>query len=228
MSAALALAIICLVSLLLYVCSRPHGVFQATGGVASRAALLLTPPAARDALALLNCMSVVVSPAGCTSLNGCVFSGSSTRSSKVDVRVLASNPFYVCWAPSASHFPAGVVAVIAVAVVVLAYPLASFAVLWRRARFMATGRQIGNQTSHPNQTRDVYSATPMVVNPLHKLHVASAVSHAATVAVPLNACVPPPVLAPFVSDYRPEAWYTRHADLALTLFLAALQVSFML
>jgi len=31
-------------------------------------------------------------------------------------------------------------------------------------------------------------------------------------------------LTPFLSDYRPGAWYSRHADLALTLLLAALQV----
>jgi len=35
------------------------------------------------------------------------------------------------------------------------------------------------------------------------------------------------LLTPFISDYRFECWYTRHTELALTLLLAALQVSWL-
>lgn len=79
---------------------------QTIGGVAVRAVLLLFPPAARNALALLNCAQATVPLSGCASLNGCSSGGgggSGCRSSTVPVNLLASNPYYVCWATGGAH-----------------------------------------------------------------------------------------------------------------------------
>lgn len=230
MGAALLLSLIFLGALQrpLPLSKRVHGLLQTTGGAAARAVLLLYPPAARDALALLNCSPVAVSPSGCISLNGC--SGSSSvgssndRSRTVTVRVLASNPFYVCWAPGASHVTAGGLAVAVLIVVVLAFPLFSYVVLWRSAgretslqqRMITRGGRGGLETA----------GSAMVDNPLLLLSLGPSASmrskqnsshrHSAPIKSPV---------APFLSDYRPDAWYMRHADLALTLLLACLQVS---
>jgi hypothetical protein len=67
-----------------------------------------------------------------------------------------------------------------------------------------------------------------VVNPLRQLTqvaLTAAATDTQKNVIPVEVTLaPPPLLAPFLSDYRPGAWYTRHADLALLLLLAALQV----
>ena len=214
MGAALGLSLLYLG--VLWCSDKAHHRLQTAGMVAARVLLLLFPPAARDALALLNCSFNSVSAAGCSSLTGCSGSISTATGSTVSVRVLASNPFYVCWTGGSAHITAGSVAAASLVCVVTVFPSASFWAVWRLSR---RGRiaTLSNQNAEGSST--------VVVNPMRqegmkpmsresqsKLHDGVEQSGA-------------PLLTPFLSDYRPEAWYTRHADLALTLLLAALQVT---
>jgi len=58
--------------------------------------------------------------------------GRSVRASgAVSASVLASNSYYLCWAPGGSHAAAGAVAVATIAVVVVCVPLATLVALWR-------------------------------------------------------------------------------------------------
>lgn len=222
MSSALALALLFLCVLLLPLGLRARGPLNFAGGVAARAAILLSPPAARDALSLLNCASVALSPAGCSSLNGCSSSSSTGSRSSITVRVLASNPFFVCWAPGASHAAAGGVAVAAVAVVVLAFPLVSFSALFFFAKWREMQGDIAGGSGGIGQPG---GASAIVVNPLRRQQQEATPPMSGIKAARSAAPAPtPPLYAPFLSDYRAGAWYTRHADLALTLLLAALQV----
>ena len=192
------------------------------GGVAVRAVLLLTPSAARNAMALLNCASATVSPAGCASLNGCSSSRSSAggRGSSVAVNLLSSNPYYVCWARGGAHNAAGGLAVAALAVAAVAFPIAFFWAVYQQQRAgKPPQRMLANRLSDD----EVPEASAMVINPL-RLSALSAVLKSTALPAEGSRAAAAPLLAPFLSDYRPDAWYTRHADLTLTLLLAALQV----
>ena len=229
MGSALILAAFYLGVQLIHLRSRAPDFLQKAGVVSVRALLLLCPPAARDALSLLNCASVTVSPAACASLDGCSTStgGLGGRRSTVELRILTANPFYVCWVPGASHAAAGEIAVATLAVVVVAFPLASFYAAWLFSRQQM--QPASPTASSPVDARSAKSAAAsgMVENPLRQAPVESSTGDVPKAAAPLlnNARVLPPLIAPFLADYRPAAWYTRHADLALTLLLAALQVS---
>ena len=193
------------------------------GGVAVRAVLLLTPPAARNAMALLNCASAAVSPAGCASLNGCSSSGAESRGSSVAVSLLASNSYYVCWAPGGAHNAAGGLAAATLAVAVVAFPIAF---LWAVFQQQRAGRPQQQQRGMPaSRVADDkgLEASVVVINPL-RLGAATAALESTAVPAEGWKTEVAPLLAPFLADYRPDAWYTRHADLALTLLLAALQV----
>lgn len=226
MAAASALALFTMT--VLVISGGASNTLQTGGVVALRAVLLLFPPAAKNALALLNCVSATVSPSGCASLNGCSGGGGGGRDSTVSVRLLASNPFYVCWASGGTHTAAGGLAAATLIVVVIAFPLASLWAVFRwtrqsRARCLLASR---SDERHRGTSKE---AAVAIVNPMRQLGVASALSPAtvqatAAIAAPGKASAPSPFLAPFLSDYRPEACYTRHADLALSLLLAALQV----
>jgi hypothetical protein len=118
----------------------------------------------------------------------------------------------------------------ALAVVVIAFPLISFAVLWRRqARLSHTHHLLSSALNAGTGGSEAGgSATATVVNPLRQLTqvaLTAAATDTQKNVIPVEVTLaPPPLLAPFLSDYRPGAWYTRHADLALLLLLAALQV----
>lgn len=215
MGASLSLAAVFFGAFALFRGLRVYGLLTTAGGVAARAVLLLTPPAVRDALTLLRCTPVDVSSTACASLDGCS-SSIGSRGSTVAISVLASNPFFVCWAPGASHLAAGGAAAATIAIVALAFPLVTFVLLWRRAGCLHSFRF----TVPPD--RGIVESSAMVMNPL-RLTGTVAAGSPHEVAVPI---VPAEsaLLSPFISDYRDHAWYTRHADLALTLLLAALQV----
>ena len=57
--------------------------------------------------------------------------------------------------------------------------------------------------------------------PLHAATTPPLPSSASGTSPPLP-LPPDPLLAPFLGDYRPGAWYTKHADLGLTLTLSLL------
>ena len=100
-------------------------------------------------------------------------------------------------------------------VVVAAFPLVF---LWAVHHQQRTGTP---SLAKPSRVGDAADASAVVVNPLGPC-LEDAVTAGNEAATGANAASP--LVAPFLSDYRPGAWYTRHADLALTLLLAALQV----
>lgn len=224
MGAATALALVVLVVLALG--DRASRSLKTTGGIAARTVLLLFPPAARNALTLLNCSPAAVSLAGCASLDGCSTSGgNSGRGSLVSVRLLESNPYYACWSAGGAHIAAGGLAVATLVVVVTAFPLVT---LWAACPFQLAA-EIQEQGVQVDRGDDSRGPGAVVINPLRLGAVTASSSRAAaraTVSVmpDKSAHERHPSLAPFLSDYRPEVWYTRHADLALSLLLAALQV----
>ena len=221
MGAALGLAVLYVAVLALG--SRANRGIKVAGALALRALLLLFPPAARDALSLLNCNAASVSLDGCSSLNGCISGSGRGRGSNVAVNVLASNPFYVCWAPGAAHFAAGALSSAALVCVVVVFPAASFYAVWQQSRVKEARRKVGSSPFDTNDRGGVDSdrASTVIINPMRQenMQFADGPETIQTTTQEL-----PPLLAPFLSDFRPEAWYTRHADLALTLLLAALQV----
>lgn len=225
------------------------------GSVCLRVMLILFPPAARNAIALLNCTPVQVSSAGTASLDGGAPSSSSSGragSSTTTVSVLASNPYFVCWTAGGSQFAAGALAMSTLLCVVAAAPLLAFARLAflkcsHRPASGGLGTQglghesleglhlqvqsgAASQAAHPHAVEEL--AISFTSNPLRDPSAARRAA-ARTGAVgaerksepkiaELPAC--PPLLSPFAGDYRPEAWYTRHCELALTLLLASFQV----
>ena len=214
MGAALSLATAALGAMVLLLGFRIRGLLPTAGGIATRAVLLLSPPAVRDALTLLRCAPVDVSSTSCASLDGCS-SSIGARGSTVTIGVLASNPYYVCWAPGASHIAAGGAAVATIVVVAIIFPLVTFLLLWRRAGCSHAYWP----TRHSDEGENV--ASSMVINPLRRMSAAAGAPPDAAIPVtPTESAL----LSPFLSDYRTDSWYTRHADLAVTLLLAALQV----
>ena len=205
-----------------------HPLLQTVGMIALRALLLLFPPAARNALALLNCTLVTVSATGCCSLNGCHGSASGpgcairpSRGSSVAVSVLASNPYFVCWASGGAHSAAGGLSVVALVLVVGAFPLVSLWAVWRWSVQPKTHRaQLDSRaTAGSRRFKDSADVPTVVINPMRQGEMS------ADTSVGSEACEGPPLLSPFLLDFNADSWYTRHADLALTLILAALQVT---
>lgn len=160
------------------------------GVVCLRAVLLLYPVVAKDAMSLLSCSSVSLSPAGASSLDGgpvlTLDPTSSLRASLVSLEVLSNNPLYVCWAPGGSHRPAGILAAIVLVVVVIGIWLVTFV--------SALLVQCAARVSILNASDENSVMSPRLA-----------------------------FLAPFLTDYRSNSWYTRHADLLFTVVLAALQ-----
>lgn len=222
MAAAVALSMISLFVLALG--SRASGLLQSAGGVAARVVLLIFPPASRNALALFNCAPAAVSPSGCASLNGC---SGGAKGSTVPVRILASNPYYVCWSTGGAHSVAGGLAAATLVCVVSSFSIASLCAVWRWAS-IRTRLPLANHSISREKGNASNEAAIAVDNPMRLLGGPGTADSSAVVqdntAVSVGETAMPPLLTPFLSDYRPDAWYTRHADLALTLLLAALQV----
>lgn len=225
--------------------SQLHRPLALAGAVALRAALLLTPTTARVALELLNCVPATLSQAGVASLDGgSSYSGAAQKSKNPSVTavVLSSDPLYACWA--GSHKPAGALAATALFCVFLALPLATLVATLkhvyggrRRLQVQAPDTMhssemrespivLSGSRARKSSVRDVCSPAD-TVNPgiIHPRSPPTIRKTAPGSAAPVVANTVPfsPLLAPFLSDYRIGAWYTRHVDLAYTLMLAALQ-----
>ena len=142
---------------------------------------------------------------------------SSSRGSAVAVPVLTSNPFFVCWVGGGSHQPAGALAIVAVAVVLVALPAVA---VWRvqrdprlKAQLQELARGSGAVSPAAASRRRCCCccawrsppSLPLSSGPAKRgLALAAAAAAAAGEAPPL----PPlnPVLAPVLSDFKAEAW----------------------
>lgn len=96
----------------------PHrSLARLAGRAALTLAVILYPTTLQHAATLVHCEAVALAASALRSLDG---GGSLLESSRgsssgaaaplVPTPLLASNPFFVCWAPGGSHRPAGVLA----------------------------------------------------------------------------------------------------------------------
>lgn len=236
LSAALGLALVYLGIMLTG--SRAPARLLTAGALIVRALLLLFSPASRDALALLYCTAIEVTSVGAASLDGGPVPAAPTSTtwrsrgigSITSVRVLFSDPYYVCWSAGGPHLSAGALAVATLFVSVLVVPCVTLAALFpeRGSRLQLSSAAV-TKVSHTcgsivsadadAAARDVTST--FAENPMMRGRVGPA-----SVASPLAAGVGEAkwaLLVPFISDYRAGAWYTRHVDLSLALLLSTLE-----
>lgn len=156
-------------------------------------------------------------------MDGCSVSrssGSGTgRDSTVTVSLLVSNPYYVCWVSGGAHNAAGGLALTTLALVVVAFPISFiWAVYYQHC---ASTKATEAEGRSRDDGRATVPATMIYVNPLRGGAEPEISAVSDVLVLPR---ILPPLLAPYMSDYRSGAWYTRHVDLTLSLLLAALQV----
>lgn len=116
------------------------------GGYALTLALLLMPMATEAAVGLLACDAVRMRASAVRILDGgSAFATGRKSQDVVNVPVLASNPYFLCWA--GSHVAAASVAAIAMALYLTGLPVCVFVWLWRdpwlrqqTARLRAAGK----------------------------------------------------------------------------------------
>jgi hypothetical protein len=181
-----------------------HKWARLVGRVALTAALALYPAATTGAISLVHCTTTTLSVRSLSTLDGGpTMSNLANPSATASVTVLASDPYVMCWSPRGSQQPAGIVAVVTIAIYVILLPVGCLVGLLRdkALRFSLHGV--------PRRCAVLF------IRDL--LPLSSAVGGSASEPLP------DPLLAPFLSDYRPEAWFTKHADLLLTLTLAILK-----
>lgn len=153
---------------------------------------------------------------------------SSSRAAVARLDVLASNPFFVCWA--GHHRSLGVVAAITLVFFVAGLPLLT---LWwllkdpwvrseSRAANDATPMLIDSSVGNDAATHNVFIRVDNPMGIERGGGAASAALHSAHAAERLTASLvlPDPLLGVFFYDYKPTAWYTKLVDLALLLLLS--------
>lgn len=167
--------------------------------------LIAYPAATLDAVRLVYCPVVPMSSVAFAALDGgsssisAAFSGTGS----VSTSLLASDPYYVCWASGGAHRPVGVLAVISLALYVIALPLVAWVWVWRDAAVRPRATDAGA----PSENGGISPPEARALHPDKSPLVDTAPSD--------------PLLAPFLADTVPSAWYFRHCELAVTLALAA-------
>ena len=102
------------------------------------------------------------------------------------VSILAANPFFVCWAQGGSHLSAGSLAIAAVVVVVVFLPMVALYWVQRDPRLLADLARLKSRICISTIATAVDSSNDTAQLP------------------PQNA-----ILAPILSDFRPDAWYVK-------------------
>ena len=182
-------------------------------------AVILYPTTLQHAATLVHCEAVTLATSALQSLDGggsllasgSGSSGGGAAAPLVATPLLASNPFFVCWAPGGSHRPAGVLACVVLALYCAALPLTVLA--WLRAQLPARG---GTAAAAGGKRAAVDTPPPPPV-------IASAVTGTKTPGSAVTDPLPDPILAPFLSDFRPGVWAAKHVDLTLLMLLALLE-----
>lgn len=208
-------------------------------------ALVLFSPVSHMAVELLVCDSVSMAPAGVQRLNGgSSLVASASPGASLQVSTLVSNPFFVCWARDGAHRPIGILAVVTLVAYVIALPALTlrWALVDRGLRApIAPGAEKGRQSflgrlralsrafqRRPDDATVLNIATthnPMARCATHQLETpAGSPSHRGSSA---SIASPPvrvdPIVAPLVSDFTPDAFYTKWVDLGLLLLLSLLR-----
>jgi hypothetical protein len=263
------------------------------GRLALTLAVVLFPTALQHVVDMLSCHSISTPADALATLDGgggsSAADGASSSSGVVEVSVLASNPYFVCWSEGGAHKPAGDLA--AATLVLYLISLFPIVFLWLRRDVWLTralqraevARRAQQPGAHPmptstTRTKAIGRGTsasrqqPRVAGPRragaltvksrlgaleaglttstnpmflaqHKMGAAGvssksghydAVPHTdvqrtqgvagdankATETAPPAEPLPDPLLAPFLSDYRPGAWYAKFLDLTLLAILS--------
>jgi hypothetical protein len=200
-------------------------------GYVLTAAVLLLPMAAEASIGLMSCVSVELTAGALAPLDGGAALAAKLSAKQVTiVSLLASDPFFVCWAPGGSHAPAGYLSVATFIVYVALLPIAVFVSVWRdpgtraqvaaarAAELVAREKAIVRKSSRvvPAPER---SSSPALASP-------TSPSPMLVPPGPADAFESDPALGPFLSSsgYAPQAFYMRHVDLAAVLSLTVLQV----
>ena len=108
--------------------------------------------------------------------------------------------------------------------VVIAFPLLSFWAVWDRDRQARRRLIFASGLVDRGAGVNAKGAATVVINPMRAGAAFEGGPGREPTLPDTGTESLPQLLAPFLADYRAEAWYTRHADFALTLLLAALQV----
>lgn len=149
----------------------------------------------------------------------------------VDVSLLVSNPYYVCWA--GHHRVPGIIAAVSLPAFVAGLPALTLWWLyrdpWVRAAAAAAVAAVDHGTSaqklsdrrRGSSVGDVFVGVdnPMAIE-RGRRGVPPSPTDSALVAPPAAPPVPDPLLGVFFYDYKPSSWHTKHADLGLLLILS--------
>ena len=222
--------------------ARKSGYVGFLGRVALVCALILFPSAANTSVDLLNCRSVRLAASGIAAMDGGAAALAAAVSSRapIDVSVLSSNSYFVCWSTDGSHRAAGMVAAVTLVLFVAFMPSLTLFWAWQalspaatsRARMSPRGlsrvcrcvRRTALPLSahspslgHPQEADDAYSSP----NPITKARDQN-MTGPSDVKPDSSAALSNPLLVALLGDYREAAWPTRFVDLALLLILALL------
>ena len=182
---------------------------------------------AEAAIGLLNCETVSLPQSGLSSLDGLADYAPppALMSQLVRVLLLASDPYFVCFA--GQHTLAGGLAVLALVAYVTLLPLVTLYWLWRSPELKsrqqhAPQKQAQLRRTFSWRTRKVAAEVPHAPPPAEP-------GSAATEGAPAEQPPAPPdaMLAPFLGDsgYASRFWWWRHVDLGAMLVLAVNQAA---
>lgn len=197
------------------------------GGVAVTAALLLHATVAETSVGLLNCVPVSLPRTALSSLDGY---GSyspppALASQLVTVRLLAGDPFFVCF--EGQHTTAGALAACVLVLYIVLLPALALRWLWRSpaliaelAAARAAATDVAKDAAIKYEQEKGFDGASAATPPALPRAQARAKASRGPKLPP-----PDPLLAPFLGDsgYAPRFWFWRHIDLAIMLALAVNQ-----
>lgn len=208
-------AALCVWALALAIFACARGRPRASARLAMTGALLLYPTAAGAAFSLLSCQGVSLSAAAFAVLDGGSSLSQVAARSRLTVSVLATNPFFVCFA--GSHRPAAILAIVVIVLYIAMLPLMVFWLLrrdaWLRGELAASSSRRGGPIARRSQPATSAGDT------------ATGTSKAVAGGETEKSRAPDPLLLPFLADsgYQPAFWWFRHADLTASLALSAIE-----
>jgi hypothetical protein len=211
------------------------GKLRKIAGYVLTAAVLLLPMAAEASMGLMSCVSVELTPGALAVLDGGAALAAKRAAKEITaVRLLSSDPYFVCWAPGGSHAPAGYLSIATFLCYVVTLPVAVFVFIWRDAGLRAqtaAARAVLLTAMESNRKTARVAPAPSKIDVVAQPHSTPAAASAAQVASEPPAAdsstpASDPALGPFLSTsgYAPQAFYMRHVDLAAVLSLTVLQV----
>jgi hypothetical protein len=211
------------------------------GHIAMLVTLVLYPSVSGTSVKLLNCSKVTMASGGAAGLDGGqAVSNFATRGATVTLRVLTNDQFFVCWA--GSHNAAGIFAAVVVVLYVSVMPVLTLWWVLQDARLRSDRRRKGDLfgdgaalSTQTHRSAPAYDRPSSVVSVFRGASVSSLeqgeiwasnplhVAHAMPLVAPPSLPPADTILSPFLDDYEPHGWQTKHLDLFLLLLLSLLR-----